>query len=80
MDRTSAACQNATHPDQPPADRLIPLKEVMAICGKSKTSVYGAIKSGDFPRPVKFGLRTSRWVESEVYRWVQRCIENQRTQ
>ena len=39
-----------------PADvRFIRLKEVLAICGKSRSSVYEAIKKGEFPRPIKLG-------------------------
>ena len=30
--------------------RFIRLKEVLAICGKSRSSIYEAIKKGEFPR------------------------------
>ena len=29
--------------------RFLRLKEMLAICGKSRSSVYDAIKKGDFP-------------------------------
>lgn len=32
--------------------RFLRLKEVLAICGKPRSSVYDAIKKGDFPKPV----------------------------
>jgi hypothetical protein len=33
--------------------RFIRLKEVLAICGMSRSSVYESIKKGAFPAPVK---------------------------
>jgi prophage regulatory protein len=39
--------------------RFIRLKEVLAICRKSRSSVYDAIKKGDFPKPVKLQGRSS---------------------
>lgn len=46
--------------------RFLRLKEVLAICGKSRSSVYDAIKKGDFPKPVKLRGRSSAWIKSEV--------------
>jgi prophage regulatory protein len=39
--------------------RFLRLKEVLAICGKSRSSVYDAIKKGEFPKPVKLSARSS---------------------
>ena len=68
-------------PAPAPAPELcfIRLKEVLAICGKSRTSVYEAIKRGSFPPPVKLGGRSSAWVKGEVLQWVQGCIDASRT-
>lgn len=54
--------------------RLIRLAEVLAICGKSRSSVYESIKKGTFPAPVKLGGRSSAWVKSEVLDWAETCI------
>ena len=54
---------------------LIRLKEVLSICGKSRSSVYASIKSGNFPAPIKVGGRSSAWVKSEVLQWARRCID-----
>jgi prophage regulatory protein len=59
--------------------RLIRLKEVLAICGKSRSSVYEAIKKGEFPSPVKLRGRSSAWVKSEVLQWAETCIRASRT-
>jgi prophage regulatory protein len=55
--------------------RFIRLNEVMAICGKSRSSVYDAIKKGRFPKPVKLHGRSSAWLKSEVQQWAQDCID-----
>jgi prophage regulatory protein len=58
--------------------RFIRLKEVMAICGKSRSSVYDAIKRGAFPRPVKLQGRSAAWIKSEVEQWAVQCIRTSR--
>jgi prophage regulatory protein len=50
---------------QPPRDRGIKLKDLMAMAGVSKTKIYAMIKTGDLPAPRKFG-RASRWSEQAV--------------
>jgi prophage regulatory protein len=58
--------------------RFLRLKEVLAICGKSRSSVYDAIKKGDFPKPVKLSGRSSAWIKSEVDQWAVDCIRASR--
>lgn len=58
--------------------RFIRLKEVLAICGKSRSSIYEAIKDGTFPAPVKLGGRSSAWIKSEIHEWVDGCIKASR--
>lgn len=55
-------------------ERFLRLDEVMALCGKSRSSIYEAIKEGKFPAPVKLQGRSSAWVGSEVQQWIQACI------
>jgi prophage regulatory protein len=55
--------------------RFIRLREVLVICGKSRSSVYDAIKKGNFPKPVKLNGRSSAWVQSEVEQWARECID-----
>jgi prophage regulatory protein len=68
-----------TNPNTSTELRLIRLKEVLAICGKSRSSVYEAIKKGEFPSPVKLRGRSSGWIKSEVLQWVEGCIRESRT-
>jgi prophage regulatory protein len=60
--------------------RLIRLREVQAICGKSRTSIYEAIKNGAFPQPVQGGARSTAWVKNEVLQWAQACVDASRPQ
>jgi prophage regulatory protein len=55
--------------------RFIRLKEVMSICGMSRSSVYGAIKKGQFPSPVKLSARSIAWLKSDVIAWVESRVK-----
>lgn len=68
-----------TNPNVSAELRLIRLKEVLAICGKSRSSVYEAIKKGEFPAPIKLHGRSSAWIKSEILQWVEGCIKASRT-
>ncbi len=60
------------------AKRFLRLKEVLAICGKSRSSVYEAIKRGEFPRPIKLGENSSAWIDTEIEDWMRSCIKASR--
>jgi prophage regulatory protein len=62
----------------PPEVRFIKIREVLEICGKSRSSVYAAVQKGEFPSPVKLSERSSAWVISEVLQWAQERIESSR--
>lgn len=66
----------------PPAPeiRFIRLKEVLAICGMSRTSVYEAIKERKFPAPIRLYGRSTAWIKSEVQQWAQNCIRKSRSE
>jgi prophage regulatory protein len=46
-------------------ERIIRLPQVRELVGLGRSAIYGKIKAGDFPKPVKFG-RVSGLVQSEV--------------
>jgi prophage regulatory protein len=43
---------------------------VLAIIGLGNTSLYAAIKRGDFPAPVKLGARAVGWRRSDIENWL----------
>ena len=40
-------------------------------------TIYGMIKAGEFPKPIKVGRR-SLWIESKVQAWIQARIADSR--
>jgi prophage regulatory protein len=63
-------------PATPPTPvKFLKLKDVLALCAISRTSLYDAMKKGNFPLPVKVLGRSSRWIESEVLECLDSCIK-----
>ncbi len=56
--------------------KLIRLKQVMECTGLARSTVYKFIAEGDFPKPVKLGVRVAAWVESEIRQWILDRIEH----
>jgi prophage regulatory protein len=56
------------HPDLP--RRVMRLKEVIMICGLSRSSIYSYIADGKFPQPRKIGSRAVGWDSWEIERWI----------
>ncbi len=74
--QTQAPALHLAHTAKPvtPRDRLIRLPQVEATTGFKKSTLYGWIKEGKFPRPIQIG-RMSAWPESAVHQWVQDRIQ-----
>lgn len=51
--------------------RIIRLRDVMAITGLSRSTLYQYIKSGIFPAQIKLGMRCVGWIEQDVQQWIQ---------
>ena len=47
------------------------IQEVVQMVGLSKPTIYRMAREGQFPRPVKIGVRASGWRKSEVERWAE---------
>lgn len=54
--------------------RLLRIRDVVSICGLSRSSIYIAIKDGRFPRPVPIGGRARAWIQHEVENWAAQRI------
>ena len=59
--------QNAVPAAPEVLDRL---PAVQARVNASKTSIYSWVKSGNFPPPVKLGMRAVAWRRSDVDAWI----------
>lgn len=51
-------------------ERLLRLRQVQAITGLSRSTIYAWMGSGDFPRQVRLGARSVAWRESEILDWI----------
>jgi prophage regulatory protein len=56
-------------------DKLIRIKDVMEITGKSRSAIYADIANGCFPSSVLIGARSVAWAESAISAWVKSKIE-----
>lgn len=51
-------------------NKLLKLKDVLAITGLSRSYVYALAQLDLFPKPVKLTERSSAWVEAEIAEWI----------
>jgi len=51
-------------------ERLLRLREVIERTGLAKSTIYRNVKAKMFPQPVKVGMGSSRWRESELAQWL----------
>ncbi|WP_176470612.1 helix-turn-helix transcriptional regulator [Vibrio metoecus] len=58
--------------------RLIRFREVLAMTGLSRSSMYRFIEENQFPAQVQLGGRAVAWVESEVQEWIQQRVTERR--
>lgn len=65
---------NRNHPPpttaKPEPERLLSLPEVEQQTGLKKTTIYGLIRQGGFPPPIRLTRRASRWPASQVQGWI----------
>ncbi|ASE02768.1 TPA: AlpA family phage regulatory protein [Salmonella enterica] len=58
-------------------DKMVDMKFITEFTGLTDKWFYKLISEGRFPEPIKLG-RSSRWLQSEVEKWVQERIETSR--
>jgi prophage regulatory protein len=55
----------------PTATRFFRLKDVKAITGLSKSTIYERISAGSFPKQILIGPRTAAWLDSDIQDWIE---------
>jgi prophage regulatory protein len=50
------------------------LPQVESATGYKRSNIYRLIRSGEFPAPVKIGIRASAWASSSVRAWISEKI------
>lgn len=58
-------------------DKMVDMKFITDFTGLTDKWFYKLISEGKFPAPIKLG-RSSRWLQSEVEKWVQERIDQSR--
>lgn len=59
--------------------RILRFRQVAALVGLGKSSIYRKVQEGTFPKPIKLGsARASGWVSTEVYDWIDDQIRRSR--
>jgi prophage regulatory protein len=52
------------------SDSILRVQQVMAACGKSRSSIYKDMQKGLFPRQVKITARAAGWSRNEIDAWL----------
>jgi len=50
--------------------RLLRRPEVERLVGLKRSTIYDLMARGEFPRPVRIGIRAVAWAESDICDWV----------
>lgn len=54
------------------AKRILRLPKVLEVCGGvGRSTLYDWMKKGDFPKPIKLGVRAVGWPEAEIEDWLE---------
>jgi prophage regulatory protein len=56
-------------------NKLLRIADVMSATGLKKPAIYSSIAAGEFPKPIKLGLRMVAWVEADVDKWIEAKIK-----
>ena len=51
-------------------DRMLRIADVLEVVGIGRSTLYKMVADGRFPRPVRVGLRASRWRQSDIQQWM----------
>jgi prophage regulatory protein len=51
-------------------NRCVRIREVKAMTGMSHSTIYKYIAAGQFPKPIKLGLRMAAWRVSTIEAWI----------
>ena len=51
-------------------DALLKIQTVIAVTGRSESSIRRLVAAGSFPAPIKDGVRCTRWRAGDVTAWL----------
>jgi len=50
---------------------VLRLPAVKSLTGLSRSTIYAAVKRGEFPTPIPLGARAIGWLSTELDAWIQ---------
>ena len=50
--------------------KLLTRQQVEEITGLSRDSIYRLMRLGEFPKPIRIGIKAVRWPERELETWI----------
>lgn len=54
-------------------------KQVEARTGLRRSTIYAKVAAGEFPAPIRIGIRAVGWIEADVIRWLEGRIAASRS-
>lgn len=57
---------------------ILRLPKVKNKTGLARSTIYLRISQGTFPKPIALGGRAVGWLESDIDKWLNDCIEASR--
>jgi prophage regulatory protein len=61
-----------------PQPTILRRRQVEQRTGLPRSTLYQYIKDGDFPLPVRLGLRAVGWLESDISEWIAARVKQAR--
>jgi prophage regulatory protein len=55
------------------AEAILRLAETKKRTALSRSSMYAAIRRGEFPKQIQIGPRAVGWLESDIAEWIAAC-------
>lgn len=49
--------------------KILRLDETLSATGYAQSTLYDKVAKGEFPKPIKLGVRAVGWLENEVADW-----------
>ena len=58
--------------------KILRRKQVIARTGMARSTIYDHMRRGDFPTPVRLGVKIVGWLESEIEAWISDQVRKSR--
>jgi len=54
---------------------ILRLPQVIKTTGLGRSTIYRDISLGNFPKPIKLGVKSTGWLSSDISEWIESRIE-----